>query len=170
MISWGEIARLVESRAGGRCEYCGMHQVLQGATFHIEHIVPSCRGGSSEPDNLAWCCPGCNLRKSDRTEARDPESAAVVPLFNPRTDHWSEHFRFEGFHLVGQTPVGRPQVARSRCGPCFDWSELLVRLRFNRFYLLSAIPSRSAWIPALATSASCSPQLTLFERRPSSTA
>jgi hypothetical protein len=111
MISWSEIARLVESRAGGRFEYCGMHQALQGATFHIEHIVPSSRGGSSEPDNLAWSCPGCNLRKSDRTEARDPESAAVVPLFNPRADRWSEHFRFEGYHLVGQTPVGRATVS-----------------------------------------------------------
>jgi hypothetical protein len=107
MSSWSEVARLVESRAGGRCEYCAMHQVLQGATFHIEHLMPTSRGGSSEPDNLAWSCPGCNLRKSDLTEARDPESAAVVPLFNPRTDRWPEHFRFEGYRIVGQTPVGR---------------------------------------------------------------
>ena len=29
----------------------------RGATFHVEHIVPTSRGGTSELDNLAWCCP-----------------------------------------------------------------------------------------------------------------
>ncbi len=110
MNSWGEIVRLVEMRAGGRCEYCRMHQALQGATFHVEHILPSSRGGSSNPDNLAWSCPGCNLRKADRTQAPDPSSGTVVSLFNPRTERWSEHFRFEGYGLVGQTPVGRATV------------------------------------------------------------
>ena len=69
MSSREETQRLVEDRAGGRCEYCRMHQSLQGATFHIEHIVPSSRGGFSEPDNLAGACPSCNLRKSDRIDA-----------------------------------------------------------------------------------------------------
>jgi 5-methylcytosine-specific restriction endonuclease McrA len=110
MSSWAEITRSVEERAEGRCEYCGMHQALQGATFHVEHITPSSRGGNSDPANLAWCCPACNLHKSDRVEALDPGSGERVPLFNPRRDDWSEHFRWEGFHLVGQTPVGRATV------------------------------------------------------------
>ena len=55
----------VEQRAAGRCEYCRMHQSLQGATFHVEHIVPTVLGGSSTLSNLAWACPGCNLQKSD---------------------------------------------------------------------------------------------------------
>ena len=110
MNSWGEIVDLVETRAEGRCEYCGMHQALQGATFHVEHVLPTSRGGSSNPDNLAWSCPGCNLRKANRTQAPDPDSGMVVSLFNPRTQRWSEHFRFEGYRLVGQTPVGRATV------------------------------------------------------------
>ena len=40
-----ETLRLVSTRAGDRCEYCRMHQSLQGATFHVEHIVPRSRGG-----------------------------------------------------------------------------------------------------------------------------
>jgi HNH endonuclease len=110
MTSWVELARSIEVRAGGRCEYCCMHQALQGATFHVEHIIPASRGGSSDPDNLAWSCPGCNLRKADRTEASDPDSGMVVPLFNPRMDHWSEHFRFDAYEVVGQTAVGRATV------------------------------------------------------------
>ena len=41
MSSRGEIALQVEARAASRCEYCGMHQALQGGTFHVEHIVES---------------------------------------------------------------------------------------------------------------------------------
>jgi hypothetical protein len=110
MSSRAETLRFVEARAGGRCEYCRMHQTLQGATFHVEHIVPSSRGGVSEPDNLAWACPSCNLHKSDRIDALDPESNNLVPLFNPRGQHWDEHFRWEGCQVIGQTPIGRAAV------------------------------------------------------------
>lgn len=110
MTSWGELVQRVEERAEGCCEYCRMHQALEGATFHVEHIVPSSRGGATDPDNLAWSCPGCNLRKSDRIEALDPDTGTIVPLFNPRNDCWPEHFRWEGDHLVGRTPVGRATV------------------------------------------------------------
>jgi hypothetical protein len=107
MSSWVETVRFVESRAAWRCEYCQMHQALQGATFHVEHIRASSRGGASEPDNLAWSCPGCNLRKSDRLEVFDPDTGLSVPLFNPRSDRWSEHFQVNGYEVSGQTPVGR---------------------------------------------------------------
>lgn len=43
-----EIGRAVEGRAEGRCEYCRMHHSLQGATFHVEHVVPRCKGGDSQ--------------------------------------------------------------------------------------------------------------------------
>lgn len=105
MSSWAETVRQVEARAAGRCEYCCMHQALQGATFHVEHILPSSQGGASELENLAWACPGCKLHKSDRTQAVDPDSGAAVPLFNPRVDSWSQHFRFVGYRLLGQTPT-----------------------------------------------------------------
>lgn len=32
MTSWPEIQQQVAQRATGRCEYCRMHQSLQGAT------------------------------------------------------------------------------------------------------------------------------------------
>lgn len=35
-----------------------MHQSLQGATFHIEHIVPHTKGGAETLANLALACPG----------------------------------------------------------------------------------------------------------------
>lgn len=88
-----------------------MHQSLQGASFHVEHVVPRSRAGSPALDNLAWACPGCNLGKSDRLEAPDPETRRTVPLFNPRTTSWNDHFRWEGHEIIGLTPTGRATVA-----------------------------------------------------------
>jgi hypothetical protein len=87
-----------------------MHQSLQGATFHIEHIIPSARGGSDALDNLALACPSCNLHKSDRIEVADPDSNARIPLFNPRMNIWKENFRWDGFRLSGLTVIGRATV------------------------------------------------------------
>jgi HNH endonuclease len=105
-----DLTRQVEERAGRRCEYCRMHQALQGATFHVEHILPSSRGGPTVLDNLAWACPGCNLHKSDRTEALDPETGERVSLFNPRTQAWHEHFQFAAYQVLGLTATGRATV------------------------------------------------------------
>ena len=110
--SWAETTRQVTARAAGRCEYCRMHQSLQGATFHIEHVVPSSAGGPDSADNLALACPSCNLGKSDRVRVPDPATQQDVPLFNPRTDRWVEHFAWdEDWRIVGLTPTGRATVA-----------------------------------------------------------
>lgn len=110
-MSRTELERTVEVRAHERCEYCKMHQSLQGARFHLEHVVPSSRGGLTELDNLAWACPGCNLRKSDRVDAADPDTRAIVPLFHPRSYSWNEHFTWDDYSIVGLTEVGRATVA-----------------------------------------------------------
>lgn len=109
--TWAERVRAVEVRSGRRCEYCRMHQALQGATFHVEHIIPTIAGGSDELSNLAWACPSCNLKKSNRRTALDPETEQTVPLFNPRTDRWEDHFVLLGYRVVGRTPIGRALVA-----------------------------------------------------------
>jgi hypothetical protein len=87
-----------------------MHQSLQGATFHIEHIVPQSAGGSDEPSNLALACPACNLVKSNRTTASDPDTAQLVSLFHPRSHKWSDHFCWDGLKVLGLTPTGRATV------------------------------------------------------------
>ena len=104
------IARFVIERAGERCEFCHMHQSLQGATFHIEHIIPRSRGGSNEVDNLAHACPSCNLSKSDRTQSIDPNSGTNVVFFNPRQHSWSDHFEWREADMVGRTDIGRATV------------------------------------------------------------
>jgi hypothetical protein len=110
--SWAETTRQVIARAGNRCEYCRMHQSLQGATFHVEHVMPSSVGGSDDADNLALSCPSCNLGKSNRVRVTDPETELEVPLFNPRTDRWCDHFAWdEDWRIVGLTSIGRATIA-----------------------------------------------------------
>ena len=87
-----------------------MHQALQGASFHIEHVIPRAAGGDSQLSNLALACPGCNLHKADRVEAPDVETGKMTPLFNPRIDMWNEHFQFQGKIVVGLTPIGRATI------------------------------------------------------------
>jgi hypothetical protein len=47
------LRRLVIQRAEDRCEYCGISQLGQVATFHIDHIIPSVAGGETTAENLA---------------------------------------------------------------------------------------------------------------------
>ena len=104
------IKRRVHLRARSRCEYCLMNARLQGATFHVEHIVPRCKGGTSEPRNLALACPTCNFHKADQTHATDLSSDGETPLFHPRKHRWKEHFRWDGVKIQGISAVGRATV------------------------------------------------------------
>ncbi|MBX2892848.1 MAG: HNH endonuclease [Saprospiraceae bacterium] len=76
--------RFVFQRAQGCCEYCKSQADFATQSFATEHIVPTAKGGSNEPDNLALACQGCNSRKSAKTEATDPLTQQKVLLFHPR--------------------------------------------------------------------------------------
>lgn len=52
-------------RNGFRCGYCG-HGPGDGATLHVDHIMPVSRGGTNHPDNLIAACFDCNIGKGDR--------------------------------------------------------------------------------------------------------
>ena len=106
------VCRVRES-AKDRCGYCLSPQRLVMARLEIEHIIPRARGGTSDESNLWLSCPLCNRSKADRTSAPDPDSGADVPLFNPRRQRWSEHFRWshDGLCILGLTPTGRATAA-----------------------------------------------------------
>ena len=105
-----ELSRTVRARALGRCQYCLMHESLQGATFHIEHVAPQSKGGRTILENLVLACPGCNLHKAARTTGIDPATGEAVPLFHPVQQVWSEHFRLQGYEIEGLTATGRATV------------------------------------------------------------
>lgn len=99
-------------RARSRCEYCVCPASYSPDTFSIEHIKPRAKGGTSDLDNLALSCQGCNNRKHTKTEANDPTTGSVVSLYNPRQHTWYEHFVWSSDHLliIGLTPIGRAAI------------------------------------------------------------
>jgi hypothetical protein len=102
--------RLVIQKADNRCEYCGLSQLGQAATFHIDHVVPVVAGGSTTAGNLALACVSCSLSKGARQDIEDPETSKTVTIFNPRQQTWKEHFSWRGVEVVGLTAVGRATV------------------------------------------------------------
>jgi hypothetical protein len=102
---------LVRHRAGDRCEYCRLQQAhLPFATFHVEHIIPRKHGGNDDPANLALACGRCNAHKGSNLTGIDPDTGALMPLFNPCVHAWDDHFVLSDVTIVGVTAIGRTTV------------------------------------------------------------
>jgi 5-methylcytosine-specific restriction endonuclease McrA len=102
----------IRRRANALCEYCHTAEQWQYVPFTVDHIVPLAQGGSNRLDNLALACFHCNRRKSAHTQALDPESNELVPLFHPRHHVWADHFIWsvDGARIVGLTPIGNATI------------------------------------------------------------
>lgn len=102
------VRELVRRRAGEACEYCGLAQDdVPFAVFHVEHVISKQHGGTDDASNLALACNRCNYHKGTNLAGIDPETRAIVPLFNPRAEPWHEHFEQHGPIIFGRTPTGR---------------------------------------------------------------
>ena len=99
--------QLVRDRANHCCEYCGRTQESSTFPLQIEHVIPKKHGGADADTNLALACMDCNLAKGPNLAGRESGSEQLVPLFNPRTQDWNEHFERRGVLVLGRTAVGR---------------------------------------------------------------
>jgi len=104
------VRQLVNQRAAGRCEYCGMLQEQEPLAFHIEHIIARQHEGNDAEDNLALACHHCNLHKGPNLSGLDPVTGKLTRLFHPRQDDWNTHFSRRGGEIIGRTPEGRTTV------------------------------------------------------------
>ncbi len=122
----------VAAQAQHRCGYCLTEEAIVGYEMDIDHLLPEALGGQTVEENLWLACNRCNEHKGDRVKAVDPQTGEVVPLFNPRTQAWSEHFAWTaaGDEIVGRTPIGRATVEA---------------LQLNRQVLVKA---RRVWVAA----------------------
>ncbi|MGH2592732.1 MAG: HNH endonuclease [Anaerolineae bacterium] len=93
-------------RARGRCEYCHKPQI-SFFPHEVDHVVALKRSGATTLENLAFACFQCNRYKGSDLSSIDPHTGAITPLFNPRTQLWTEHFRFDGATITPLTPEGR---------------------------------------------------------------
>jgi len=108
------LRRLVINRAGGRCEYCLIHQDDRPETHPIDHVIALKHGGQTAEENLALACVICNGNKGSDLATVDPLSGEIVLLFNPRAQDWDDHFELSGAQITGRTAIGRATVALLR--------------------------------------------------------
>jgi 5-methylcytosine-specific restriction endonuclease McrA len=102
----------VATQARHRCGYCQADEQYFGTDFVIDHLTPEALGGKTIEENLWLACWECNGRKASRVAAIDPISRELVPLYNPRTQAWGDHFRWTatGDQLLGLSPTGRATI------------------------------------------------------------
>jgi 5-methylcytosine-specific restriction endonuclease McrA len=106
--------KLIRERAKYLCEYCHSSEEASAALFAIDHITPQSLGGSDEAENLALACQRCNGYRYNFTTGIDPQTQAIIPLFNPRQDKWADHFIWtaDGLKIIGITATGRATCNR----------------------------------------------------------
>lgn len=127
-----EIQEQVLADAGHLCGYCHSDERLSGIPLSIEHIIPRVADGPTARENLWRSCRPCNEQKGGQIAATDPETGELMPLYNPRTQPWREHFGWsvDGSLIEGRTPTGRATI---------------VALQLNRPMLVAA---RRRWVRA----------------------
>jgi len=111
MARWisAALRQTIADRANLLCEYC---LTAEADTFYgceVDHIISLKHGGSSEADNLAYACALCNRAKGSDVGSISA-SGEFTRFFNPRTDHWSEHFRLDAAVIRPITIIGEVTV------------------------------------------------------------
>ncbi len=104
------IRQIVRERAGRCCEYCRFpERPLPYLVFHLDHIIARQHVDEApdDPGSLAWACSECNYHKGPNLVSIDPQTKQQAALFNPRHDHWDDHFTIDHGMIVGLTPTGR---------------------------------------------------------------
>lgn len=102
----------IAAQARYRCGYCQTQEIVSGIPLTLEHIWPKAKGGADVEENLWLVCRLCNEAKGILTEGTDPQTGENVPLYNPRTQSWTDHFAWSADNtlVVGLTATGRATV------------------------------------------------------------
>jgi HNH endonuclease len=105
-----QLRNLVMQRASARCEYCLVHEEDMFWRYHIDHIISQKHGGSSEDNNLAYCCSVCNQHKGSNLGTYLTGSQRLIRLFNPRKDKWHLHFEISEGKIIAKTKIGEATI------------------------------------------------------------
>ena len=101
-----DLRRLVKSRADYLCEYCLIHENDTYLGCQVDHVIAEKHGGRTDAENLCNSCTFCNRSKGADVGSIAPSTSQFTRLYNPRADHWSDHFVLNGVVIEPQTPIG----------------------------------------------------------------
>jgi hypothetical protein len=124
---------LVTERAARRCEYCLLHEDDSFAPHQVDHITSRRHCSERRPER--------DLRATNRSRAWKGSDIAslgadphrIVPLFRPRTDRWSDHFRLESGTIVPLTEQGTATVRLLKLNDHGRVTERQVLIRCGRY-------------------------------------
>ncbi len=99
--------RAVIERAQACCEYC-LLGANDGVFAHeVDHILSEKHRGQTDLNNLCFACFECNRHKGSDIASLDVDTNTITPLYNPRLDRWSDHFRLVNAWIEPLTAIGR---------------------------------------------------------------
>jgi hypothetical protein len=102
------LRRLVRERARRICEYCLIDESDTIVGCQVDHVISEKHGGHTRIDNLACAC--CNRAKGSDIGSIHAESGTFIRFFNPRADHWGDHFRLDDATIEPLTDIGTVTV------------------------------------------------------------
>jgi hypothetical protein len=100
------LRRMVAVRADALCEYCLIHEDDAVFGCEVDHIISEKHAGATDAENLAYACAFCNRAKGSNIGSIVLRTGHFVRFFNPRTDHWAEHFALDGVTIVALSDIG----------------------------------------------------------------
>lgn len=101
-----DLRRQVESRARHICEYCLIHESDTFLGCQVDHVIAEKHGGLTSVDNLCYACTFCNRAKGTDIGSIVPNTGEFTRFYNPRTDHWGDHFSLADNTIRPRTPIG----------------------------------------------------------------
>jgi hypothetical protein len=128
-----DLRRQVMGRANNCCEYCLLSQKDNLFSFQVDHIISEKHDGETTFDNLALSCPSCNHFKGSDVGSFDKLTGQFTPLYNPRIQHWDEHFVLEGAIINGLTPEGRVTIRLLKMNRLEQINERLGLIRLGNY-------------------------------------
>ncbi len=120
-------------RAGNCCEYCLLSQDDNFLPFEVDYIIAEKHGGTTVSDNLCLSCSNCNGFKGSDIASNDPMTGVLTRLFNPRRQHWTDHFRLTGAVIEPLTPEGRVTVFLLRLNRSEQVEERIALIELGRY-------------------------------------
>lgn len=66
---WRSLRKQIFLRDGGHRFYCDA-PLTYGVNFTVDHVLPICQGGITDPTNLVAACPSCNSSKDSKPVLR----------------------------------------------------------------------------------------------------
>ena len=94
------LRQLVTQWAAGTSNLC----------HEIDHTIAVKHSGQRTSDNLVLACLPCNRHQGSDLTSLDLLTGEIMPLFNPQTQAWSEHFSLKDGFILGVTAVGQTTV------------------------------------------------------------